>query len=320
MAQGVIIDGPGGTELATITPRFRVRALGLPVTARPLRFTVYVTENSTGDSPYIDQIIVDSPDSIADLIVNHPLPAKATVFWKARVTLPDGSVLESAIAGPRRVPAWLTLIAPNSQLGDRFNTRRPEFVWKSPQVDALFGRWMYDLQILNNDHTELVAGGLTDVVFTPSTELQANALYRWQVRASLSTGESVTEKNLATFLIVDPGLPTITLLYKNFPNPFPSSAAFATCFWFDVGVGGARISLDILDLRGNLVQTIVNNESLAAGIYGRGPAGGGNNCDNRFVWDGRAVTGRTVTAGVYLARFIANGKAPTFIKVMFLGR
>lgn len=319
-AQGVVLDGPTEAVLTTAAPRFTVRALGVPVTARPLHFTLYITRNSTGDSPYHDQVDVDSPDSIASIAVTRLLPPSAVVFWKARVTLPDGRIFESAIAGPRQVAPWLTLISPNSPLGDQFDTRRPTFVWKSPKVDASIGPWTYELQILNNGRAEVVAGSLTDTVYTPDRELQANAPYRWQVRASVKTGESVTERNLATFLVVDRALPTTTLLYKNFPNPFPSPAAFATCFWFDVGAGGARVQLDVVDLRGNLIRTIIANETFAAGAYGRGPSGSGNNCDNRFVWNGTATNGITVPAGVYLARFVANGSRPSFTKMLFLGR
>lgn len=319
-AQGVVLEGPGEATLSTVTPRFTIRAVGMPVTARPLHYTLYITRNSTGDSPYHDQVDVNSPDSVVSVIVSRLLPASTSVYWKARVTLPDGRLFESAIIGPKLVPAWLTLLSLNDRAGNQIDTRRPTFVWTSPKVDASFGPWTYELQILNNDRTEAAVSGLTDTVYTPEQELQANAPYRWQLRASVRTGESVTERNQSTFFVRDPGLPTTTLLYKNFPNPFPTSSAFSTCFWFDVGLGGARIQLDVVDLRGNLVRTIIANETFAAGVYGRGPAGGRDNCDNRFVWNGTATNGLTVPAGVYLARFVANGSRPTFTKMLFLGR
>jgi hypothetical protein len=319
-AQGVLLEGPTEAVLNTAAPRFTIRAIGFPAALRPLHYTLYVTRNSTGDSPYHDQVDLDSRDSVVSVAVSHLLPAKSVVYWKARVTLTDGRVFESPITGPKQTPAWLTIVSPNSPLGDQFDTRRPTFVWRSPKVDASIGPWSYELQILNNDRVEVAAGALTDTVYTPDRELQANASYRWQVRASVKTGESVTEKNVATFLIVDRGLPTTTLIYKNFPNPFPSPNAFTTCFWFDVGIGGARVQLDILDLRGNLVRTIIANETFAAGLYGRGPTGSGNNCDNRFVWNGTSSNGITVPAGVYLSRFVADGRRPTFTKILFLGR
>ena len=117
----------------------------------------------------------------------------------------------------------------------------------------------------------------------------------------------------ATFLVTDQPVPTRTLLYQNFPNPFPSSVAFATCIWFDVAPPGARVSLDVTDLRGNLVRTLIpgvdGQRDFAPGRYGRGSPGAGSNCDNRFVWDGTGSDGRTVAPGVYLLRFQAGRQA-----------
>ena len=319
-AQSVVLDGPAGSVLTTATPRINARLLNIAVTQRPIRFTLYVTRNSTGDSPFIDTVGVDSPDSIASLLVTKLLPSEATVYWKVRATLPDGRIFESEIAGPKQSPRWLTLIKPNSPQGDPFTTRRPKFVWSSAKVDPTFGRWKYDIQLLNNGASQLTASGLTDTTFTPSDELQANAPYRWQVHASLAHGEEATEKSISSFLITDPSLPTTTLLYQNFPNPFPSPASQVTCFWFDVGAGGATITLDVLDLRGNLVRNIVPTAPFAAGTYGRGAEGTGTNCSNRFVWDGTANDGRTIPRGVYLLRFIANSTGATYKKIVFNGR
>ena len=136
----------------------------------------------------------------------------------------------------------------------------------------------------------------------------------------LAHGEEATEQSVATFLIVDPSLPTTTLFYQNFPNPFPSAVSFSTCFWFDIGVTGARVSLDILDLRGNLVRNIISGTTFSAGIFGRGSIGAASNCGNRFVWDGTATDGRSVPRGVYLARFVASPGGVTVKKIVFNGR
>ena len=171
---------------------------------------------------------------------------------------------------------------------------------------------------------ELQATILADTTFIPPLDLQANTSYKWNVRATAPNGESLLVASEGSFVIVDPALPTTTILYQNFPNPFPSPSAFATCFWFDVGEPGARISLDVLDLRGNLVRTIIPGDDRIAdflpGRYGRGIPGLGNNCDNRFVWNGTSNDGRTVARGAYLLRFVENNKAPVFRKIIFQGR
>ena len=319
-AQSLTVDGPPGPVLPTITPRFTLTARGLPLTARPLLFTLLISRSATADGSFVETIDASSSDSVVNLIVRRVLPNAITVYWKARLTLPDGTSIESNVSSARQVPPWLTLITPNSPQGNP-EPRRPRFVWQSARIDPAFGSWTYDLQILNNERTEQSVSGLRDTVFVPSDELQANSPYRWQVRASVvPTGDAVTVRNVASFTISDPRLPTTTLLYQNFPNPFPSVASFTTCFWFDVKVGGARVSLDIIDLRGSLVKRIIPQADFAAGIYGRGPEGSGNNCDNRFVWNGTASDGRSVAGGIYLARFIAAGSPPLFKKIVFKGR
>lgn len=84
------------------------------------------------------------------------------------------------------------------------------------------------------------------------------------------------------------------------------------------------VSLDVLDLRGNLVKRIVPADDgvgrFDAGRYGRGAPGTSSNCDNRFVWDGTAADGRTVAPGVYLARFRTASGPPTYRKIVFNGR
>ena len=326
-AQTLVVDGPPGAVLPTVTPRYTLRALGLPLNARPLVFTLLISRNPNVEGSFEQTITVTSSDTIVNILVRRLLPNgtlgnPVSVYWKASVALPNGAVIESRITGPKEVPLWLALVTPNSNKGDgAFTTRRPRFVWRSAKIDPEFGFWTYDLQIKNPAGTEQSISGLRDTIFVPAQELQANTLYTWQVRATAEpTKEAVTVASLSTFSIADPSVPTTTLLYQNFPNPFPSPISFSTCFWFDVKVGGARISLDIVDMRGSLVKRIVPLSDFAAGTYGRGPEGSGNNCDNRYVWNGTATDGRSVQGGIYLARFIATGSPPLFKKVVFTGR
>jgi hypothetical protein len=80
-----------------------------------------------------------------------------------------------------------------------------------------------------------------------------------------------------------PELPQTTLLHPNAPNPFNP----ATKISFDLARTG-RVSLRIYDLRGALVQTLVDEER-PAGRYST-------------VWDGRDGTGRRVASGTYFLR------------------
>lgn len=321
-AQTLIVDGPPGPALPNLTPIFTLRALGLPVAERPLRFTLFLTRNSTGDSPF-EQTIVLAPtqDSSVTFFVPQLLPSAATIYWKARVALPNGAFIESAISTARTTQPWLTLIKPSPTGGGRDSTRRPTFIWQSGKLDPAYGTWLYEFQILSGELSKL-STTLADTTFVPRAEqaLDANTLYRWQINARVTrTGENVTVRSLATFQIVDPAVPTTTLLYQNFPNPFPSPTTFATCFWFDIGSGGAVVTLDIVDMRGTLVKSIVPAKKFDAGRYGVGPAGSGNNCDNNFVWNGTSSAGLTVPAGVYLLRLKAGSRV-SFKKILFRGR
>jgi hypothetical protein len=322
--QSVIVDGPTAALLPSITPALVVRALGF-ANARPLRVRVQIA-TSVDFGPA--SIAVDSSFTTSDTTIavqiTRALPSDGTVYWRAGIQGTSGASADSPVTGPRTVPTWLTLITPNSPAGDIFDLRRPVFVWKSARVTPAAGPWTYTVEITNAGRPEQATSGLRDTTFRAATNLQANTSYRWSVRATLPSGEFVRVASLASFLIVDPPLPTTTILYQNFPNPFPSATAFSTCFWFDVGEPGGDVSLDVLDLRGNVVRTIVpaldGATRFAAGRYGRGAPGAGSNCDNRFVWDGTASDGRTVAPGVYVARFSSGTGAPTFRRILFKGR
>jgi hypothetical protein len=246
------------------------------------------------------------------------------VYWRVAARSFLGPQALSNSSGARQVPSWLSLISPNSPVGNAFDIRRPLLVWRVAPVVNSIGPWRFDLEITTAGRPEVAASGVRDTTFRPFSELQANTSYRWNVRASLPNGANIRVYSQGSFVITDPPLPTTTLSYQNFPNPFPTAATQSTCFWFDVGEDGVLVSLDVLDLRGNLVKRIVpaddGVERFDAGRYGRGAPGASSNCDNRFVWDGTATDGRTVAPGVYLARFRTNKGAPTYRKIVFTGR
>ena len=321
-AQVVIVDGPGQGVLPSLTPLLQVRAIGLGP-ARPIQYNVQVAT-----TPDFAALVLDStfnaPDTVVAVQITRPLPSEATVYWRVAARSFLGPQALSNSSGARQVPSWLSLISPNSPVGNAFDIRRPLLVWRVAPVVNSIGPWRFDLEITTAGRPEVAASGVRDTTFRPFSELQANTSYRWNVRASLPNGANIRVYSQGSFVITDPPLPTTTLSYQNFPNPFPTAATQSTCFWFDVGEDGVLVSLDVLDLRGNLVKRIVpaddGVERFDAGRYGRGAPGASSNCDNRFVWDGTATDGRTVAPGVYLARFRTNKGAPTYRKIVFTGR
>jgi hypothetical protein len=119
----------------------------------------------------------------------------------------------------------------------------------------------------------------------------------------------------------DTSRPSVTLLYQNFPNPFPSSASRTTCIWFDLNKVAA-VSLTVHDVRGHLVRRILPNagspQFLQPGRYGRATPTADQGCDPRLSWDGRADDGSTVPRGVYLIRLRAGGEQ-SIKKAVFQG-
>lgn len=322
-AQSATLEGPTGTTLPSLTPTFTLRVAGMEA-SRPLAVTLLIaTSPDLASGVLLDSTFVTA-DTIIGIQVTRLLPGAAQVFWQARVQGSNGVSVQSALTGPRTVPAWLELITPNSTTGDILDTRRPRFVWRSARVTPLLGAWSYAVDITSAGLSEQGTSGLSDTTYRAVTDLQADTPYRWSVTASLPNGTSVTASSNATFLIADEPLPLRTLVYQNFPNPFPSPVAFSTCIWFDVAAPGARIALDVTDLRGNLIRTLIpardGQRDFLPGRYGRGAPGAGNTCDNRFVWDGTGNDGRSVAPGVYLLRFQAGRSAPTFRRMLFIGR
>jgi hypothetical protein len=137
---------------------------------------------------------------------------------------------------------------------------------------------------------------------------------------------------LACALLLSPAIaeaqvgepPHTTILYQNFPNPFPAAGSLTTCVWFDLA-RDSDVQIQVLDIRGNVVRTLVPSADIpsrnATGRYGRatGNIPDGFGCDPRFTWDGVASDGRTVPAGVYLLRMRADG-ADVVRRMIFLGR
>lgn len=80
-----------------------------------------------------------------------------------------------------------------------------------------------------------------------------------------------------------------------FRAPYPSPASGPVALDF-VLRGNARVRLEVFDLAGRRVATVVDGEERGAGL-------------NRESWDTRNEAGHEVGAGVYVARLIAGGES-----------
>jgi hypothetical protein len=80
-----------------------------------------------------------------------------------------------------------------------------------------------------------------------------------------------------------------TIFHPAFPNPFNPN----TTLRFDLAKSGV-VRLDIVDVRGRIVRSLVRCRQAAAG-------------EHRVVWDGRDDRGQRLASGVYEARLLADG-------------
>ena len=84
-----------------------------------------------------------------------------------------------------------------------------------------------------------------------------------------------------------------TLRLDNHPNPF----AGGTTIHFAAPAGGGAVRLEIFDLAGHRVTTLID--------------GFRTGTDQSIVWDGRRADGSAASPGVYLCRLTAGGAAET---------
>ena len=79
-------------------------------------------------------------------------------------------------------------------------------------------------------------------------------------------------------------LPLSFELFQNYPNPFNNK----TVLNFYLHESYAKVTLNIFNIKGQLVATLLN-EQLAAGFH-------------RVIWNGTDENGEIVSTGVYLYR------------------
>ena len=307
---------PAAGPLATITPTFTWTVGTVPPAATPVRYRVRVSRDSTFAASLVDTLLTAEMLSLS-------VPLKAgSFFWRVDATAASGETATTGRIGPVVVPAWATLTSLSNPAGLVIDTAQPTLTWRPVGVATPPGPLTFDLDVQRaaTGITDFNVANLIDTTFRLTQPLERNTAYRWFLTVHAGPDTSII-KSQGSFLVVDLGLPTSTLLYQNFPNPFPAAGWDSTCLWFDLPIAGT-VELDILDLRGNPVRHFVPGPDfpgvLPPGRYGRGSTGGGI-CDPRLMWDGRADDGHPLPAGVYLAKLKATGLI-VFKRIVFRGK
>src|SRR5205809_2806272 len=242
---------PSGGTLTTITPAFSWTVGTVPPSAMPVSYRLRIARDSAFTTPLIDTIL-----TVETFDLGQPLKP-GSVFWQVDATAATGEKATTGIVGPIPVPPWATLLTLNNPAGSVTNSAAPTFTWSSPGVSSPPGPLTYDLAVqrVSTGLYDFGVVGLRDTTFTLTQPLELNTTYRWHLMIHAGNDTTLV-RSQGTFLVTDGGLPTATLLYQNFPNPFPAGGRDSTCLWFDVATAGT-VDLDIIDLRGNPVRRFI---------------------------------------------------------------
>ncbi len=315
-----VVTGPSGNPVRDGTPAFSITTSGFLPAELPLQIDLQVATTGDFSVLFADTTVTGSSASI---VIPRLLPPKITIWWRAKIRTAQGANLITDAVGPRQTSQWLTLISPNGLNGTTVDTTFPVFQWTAVAIHPPVLPWQYQIVISRtSDGFPQVSGTLSDTIFRPFAPLETNTSYRWAVTASLSTGDTIKVQSFSTFVILNSNAPIATVLYQNFPDPFPNARVSSTCIWFDLR-NQSLVTIDILDLRGNHVAKITPGRGLGPiyppGRYGRATVGSDSGCDTRLTWDGTDDSGRTVPPGVYLIRFVGDGVTSTK-KLLFKGK
>jgi hypothetical protein len=315
---GIVLASPGQDSLlAAITPVFSWSTPGVPSFGTPVSYRLTVTRTDSV-TPLIDTTMQGT-----QVTLRQPQRPGTRLRLSLKATGADTATLTLVPAAAFVVPAWADLLTLDDPAGTTVREPRPTLHWSAPQVLTPPGPFSFDVEIFRTDTREVVFRGLglDTMSYTPPADLEFNTPYRWRVRTHLATDTATTESQGA-FVLVDGSVPPVTLLFQNFPNPFPNPGIglTATCFWFDLAKTGT-VRLEILDLRGHLVRRLIPpafTDPLPAGRYGRPGAAAGGRCDPNLEWDGRAEDGGFVPRGIYLAK-LTTPDGTFFKRIVFLG-
>ena len=317
---GVVPRVPEEIVPATITPTF-AWDVEQPAGFGQDTFRLRVAFDSALRRPLLDTLTTAS-----SVTLPAGAPQGTRLFWRVDARSPLGVSDSTETLGPLSVPPWTSLVTFAAAGGASTRDSQPVFVWRPAAVAVPPGPFRYDVAVYPASGTPAqavaTARGLSDTTFRPSRPLEHNFPLRWRVVARLG-GDSGVTTSAGSFVVVSDAVPATTLLFQNFPNPFPNPATglAGTCIWFDVARRG-DVTLAIYDLRGRLVRRLVPSPhfpaALEAGQYGRATGDPASSCDHRLAWDGRDESGAYVRPGVYLYRLTAPGFRDTK-RIVFLG-
>ena len=224
-------------------------------------------------------------------------PAACDGVISVGATDPDGNRASYSTYG-----AWVTVNAPGSQI---WSTVQQNYAWDylTGILFQLLNGWDGTNPYMYSDGTSMacpMVAGVVGLIRSSAPTLSPAEV----AQLLLDTGDDVTyDQPLgvkvnaeAALLALDvtgapPAVSPLTLAAA--PNPFNPR----TTLRLEVS-HSSDVRLEIVDLRGHLVRTLVADARLEAGRH-------------TYAWDGRDGAGRALPSGMYLARAVLDGRATT---------
>lgn len=252
-------------------------------------------------------------DSLLTLGTSETIPTPLTYdnyqyYWQVITMDDEGGIAHSDnktfwVDFLPEPPGLFALIGPEDESAG--NGTRPELTWQEALDPDPFDHVHYSVNIATDSTmSDLVYEGVSiPEIHMPEVDLQNDTRYYWQVSA-LDEDSLVTLSDVWTFdvgyVAIDDlaNLPTEFVLDQNYPNPFNPSTTIRYGLPED-----SNVSLVIYDVRGQVVQTL-KSEHQTAGWYD-------------VVWNGQTVDGKTISTGIYFARFVA-GDYSQVVKMLYL--
>lgn len=304
-------------NLTTITPTFRWETPQKHPRTGDVTYRIEVAR----DSQFLDVVFADSVVEANIYTARQPLRPADRLWWRVVARSPQGIRRASPPQPSFRVPSWIRLLSPNEPEPVFLEDPRPQLSWAPLAAPQPVGPFTYDVQVISVATGQVVqqVRGLTTSSVTVPEPLVPNQAYRWRVIARTQPANNRpafadTVQSLGPFVITSSEAPPATILYQNFPNPFPGAGESGTRIWFDLDREGP-VELAVYDLRGRLIRRLIPAQPscgavvLKAGLYGRAgqTINGIEEGCAQVTWDGRDEDGRVVSRGVYVLRLRAGG-------------
>ena len=310
-------------RLATIAPRFVWTAPLVHSALRPVLYRVEIARD-----PVFDDIVhTDTVREAFALTLRQPLRPAQALWWRVVATGRLNVRRASVVSGPISMPNWVRLVSPVPTRVTFVDSVQPTLSWTPLEAPAPLGPFTYQVQVISAETGQLVQPAIHDLE-TSSVRvplpLQANVAYRWRVIATIPGGAADTAESASPFVVTSVTRPPATLLYQNFPNPFPRTSGETTSIWFDLAER-STVELSVFDLRARLVRTLIpanagcGTVTLDAGQYGRENIGTDPDPCALTTWNGTDQNGAAVPRGVYILRLRADGRVE-YRRIVFLGR